>query len=132
MSRVKSHLGPISAVWHAFFGADVDYFPRFIGRDGKARRIETDDLIRRIVAELASFGPPPNSEIDALLRRGRESLDEVKGLTEYEDQKATRNLTITTFLSALAGVLFSGDLQIYIRFGIPSSYLERGAGRAIL
>jgi hypothetical protein len=37
----------------------------------------------------------------------RESLDEVKGLTEYQDQKATRLLTILSFLSALAGGLLT-------------------------
>jgi hypothetical protein len=44
--------------------------------------------------------------LDVALALARESLDEVKGQTEYQDQKATRLLTITTFLSALSGALF--------------------------
>ncbi|RWX62122.1 hypothetical protein EN780_27530 [Mesorhizobium sp. M4B.F.Ca.ET.089.01.1.1] len=47
------------------------------------------------------------------LERGRESLDEVRGLTEYQDQKATRLLIITTFLSALSGALFGRFNQAY-------------------
>ena len=44
--------------------------------------------------------------LDDALALARKSLDEVKGQTEYQDQKATRLLTITTFLSALSGALF--------------------------
>ncbi|RWK56805.1 hypothetical protein [Mesorhizobium sp.] len=43
----------------------------------------------------------------------RESLDEVKALTDYRDGKATRLLTIITFLSALAGVLFGKLADLY-------------------
>src|SRR5262249_28310903 len=37
----------------------------------------------------------------------KQSLAEVKAQTEYQDQKATRLLTVTTILSALSGALFS-------------------------
>src|SRR3546814_4865558 len=36
-----------------------------------------------------------------------ETLDEVKSLNDYQDQKATRLLTIITFLSALSSILFA-------------------------
>jgi ABC-type Fe3+ transport system permease subunit len=36
----------------------------------------------------------------------RQSLDEVKAQTEYQDQKAGRLLTVSTILSAIAGLLF--------------------------
>jgi hypothetical protein len=47
------------------------------------------------------------------LTRARESLDEVKALTEYEDQKATRILTIVTIFGALAGLIFSRLAELY-------------------
>jgi len=48
-----------------------------------------------------------SKEIEKVLPLARETLDEVKALTEYEDQKANRILTAMAFLSALAGILFS-------------------------
>jgi hypothetical protein len=51
--------------------------------------------------------------LDSALDRARETLDEVKELTDYQDSKATRLLTIVTFLSALAGVLFARLVESY-------------------
>lgn len=45
--------------------------------------------------------------IDEAIKLARQSLDEVKGQTEYQDQKATRLLTVATFLIALSGLLFT-------------------------
>ena len=122
MPRKRNKLGPIRAVWHACLGLDAGYFPRSIGSNGKEQSIETNDLIRRITAELGSVGPPPENGMEFLVSRGRESLDEVKELTEYQDQKATRNLTIITFLSALAGVLFSRFADLYPLRGILGEF----------
>jgi hypothetical protein len=61
------------------------------------------------------------------LDRARETLDEVKGLTEYQGQKSTRLLTIVTFLSAFSGVLFSRFADTYpirlfwIQFGLSAN-----------
>src|SRR3546814_14321 len=48
-----------------------------------------------------------DSRLHDAVKAGRETLDEVKSLTEYQDQKATRLLTIITFLSALSSILFA-------------------------
>jgi hypothetical protein len=50
---------------------------------------------------------------DKSLDLARQSLDEVKAQTEYQDQKATRLLTVTTFLSAFSGVLFTRFIDSY-------------------
>lgn len=113
MRKNSKPLGAIGAIWRAFFGADVSYFPRFIGSDKKQLQINSDDMIRRIADEIGSPNPLDVRQMETLLKRGRESLDEVKALTEYEDNKATRNLTVITFLSALAGVLFSRFADLY-------------------
>jgi predicted component of type VI protein secretion system len=60
--------------------------------------------------ERASARWPTLDDNDALkgaIDLAKDSLAEVKGQTEYQDEKATRLLTVTTFLSALSGVLFS-------------------------
>src|SRR3546814_8657086 len=48
-----------------------------------------------------------DSRLHDAVKAGRETLDEVKSLTEYQDQKETRLLTIITFLSALSSILFA-------------------------
>jgi hypothetical protein len=47
------------------------------------------------------------------VKQARESLDEVKALTECEDQKATRLLTIVTIFVALAGFIFTRLADLY-------------------
>lgn len=49
----------------------------------------------------------PEMTLDDAIDLAKASLDEVKAQTEYQDQKATRLLTVTTFLSALSGALFA-------------------------
>ena len=85
----------------------------------------------QIAKTLDNLALPENGDIKAFLDRGRETLDEVKGLTEYQDQKATRLLTIVTFLSALSGVLFARLVDSYpiykliqsFGFGAPATWL---------
>lgn len=93
MRKNSKPLGPIGAIWRAYFGADVSYFPRFIGNDNKALQIDSDDMIRRIADEIGSPKPLDVSQIENLIKRDRKSLDEVKAPTEYGNNKATRNLT---------------------------------------
>jgi hypothetical protein len=111
--REEKNLGRLSAIWHAFRDRDVSHYPRFVDDAGREQQITDEDVIRRIVSRLSRLKDYQADEIEFYLKRGRESLNEVKGLTEYEDQKATRNLTIITFLSALAGVLFSRFADSY-------------------
>src|SRR5690606_6635688 len=63
--------------------------------------------------------------VEDLLHLGRETLDEVKGLTEYEDQKANRILAAMAFLSALAGLIYSSLLsteQEFVATGVCSGF----------
>lgn len=107
IERTEAELGRLGAVWNAFLGKNVNHYPRFYDDKGAEKQILDDEIIDRIASELGKLKEYHNADVEFALMRGRESLDEVKSLTEYEDQKATRNLTIITFLSALAGVLFS-------------------------
>ncbi|TXG96739.1 MAG: hypothetical protein E6R08_08645 [Nevskiaceae bacterium] len=49
----------------------------------------------------------PNDALDRIHDAAKISLGEVKALTEYEDGKASRLLTIVAFLSALVGAVFT-------------------------
>lgn len=113
VDKKETELSRLGAVWDAFRGKDISHYPRFLDDKNTEQQISDDEIIGRIAGELGKLKYYHDAEIEFALKRGRESLDEVKGLTEYEDQKATRNLTVITFLTALAGVLFSRFADIY-------------------
>lgn len=96
----KEELSLIQALWGAISNAPIGYFPRM---DGTAMAAGT--MARAAKSALSELQVEPDALKDTMAR-ARESLNEVKALTEYQDQKATRLLTIITFLTALAGVLF--------------------------
>jgi hypothetical protein len=103
------------AILYSFLGVEIGHLPRFRNEQGKEQKIDEDLIIAIIATELEGIaGPEDPDALDALIKHGRESLDEVKALTEYEDQKATRLLTIVAFLSALAGVLFTRYVEFYV------------------
>jgi hypothetical protein len=49
----------------------------------------------------------PNDAVDRVHEAARTSLAEVKALTEYEDGKVSRLLTVVAFLSAVVGAVFT-------------------------
>ncbi|WP_162917606.1 hypothetical protein [Dongia deserti] len=115
ISRAKpeGRLGPVGAFFGALIGRRLDYYPRFPQTDGRWQKIPDAEMIERVAAGLANLKLDDTATIKETLERGRESLDEVKELTEYQDQKATRLLTIITFLSALSGILFARFFESY-------------------
>ena len=69
----------------------------------------SEDEYKRIHAEAKAAlekMSAPEMSLDDAIELAKASLDEVKAQTEYQDQKAMRLLTVTTFLSALSGALF--------------------------
>jgi len=106
MSR-ENKLGVFGAIRDALLNRNASYFPRFRNASGTVSRISEPDICAEISRSLESLAAPKNGDLRPYLERGRETLDEVKGLTEYQDEKATRILTIVAFLSALSGALFS-------------------------
>jgi hypothetical protein len=52
-------------------------------------------------------GIKTDADLDKAIELARASLTEAKQQTEYQDQKSTRLLTVTTFLTALAGAFFT-------------------------
>jgi hypothetical protein len=107
----ERQLSRIRAVLDAFRAVDVSHYPRFL-IDKKEQKIEESALIAKIASELTSLSFD-ESTLQDNLKQARESLDEVKALTEYEDQKATRLLTIVTIFVALAGFIFTRLADLY-------------------
>ena len=78
----------------AFFECDVSHYPRFLADNGKETKVDENEIVTRIAAELNKLTESKSNPPGDNLTRARESLNEVKALTEYEDQKATREGTL--------------------------------------
>jgi hypothetical protein len=131
--RAERELGAVRAVLHALFRRDISYYPRIRNEHGVIEGLSEAAVVARISGVLGRLQPGQGPDLKDCIELGRESLDEVKSLTEYQDQKATRLLTIITFLSALSGVLFSRFADGYplwpmmARFGLSVESLLVGA-----
>ena len=100
-------LGRVAAIWNALWWREADFYPR-VAQGGVISTLGTLPMVEEM--EQASARWPALDDDDALksaIDLAKQSLAEVKAQTEYQDQKATRLLTVTTFLSALSGLLFS-------------------------
>lgn len=114
MKKKDLKLGCLHAIWYAFRDKDISFYPLIVS--GQKESVETlpiSQIVSEISAVVSKLDADDSTDIEEHLKRGRESLDEVKALTEYQDQKATRLLTIVAFLSALSGALFTKFADIY-------------------
>lgn len=95
-------------MWDAVCGRELSYYPR---QEGKTLEVATVlDLIQRQLGDL-SFDSADNAK--SFIDRAKESLEEVKKHTEYQDQKVSRLLTIVAFLTAAAGTIFGKVVDAY-------------------
>ena len=85
---------------------------------GKGKRPQ-DTGFKELIEKLDAWQPPSDA-LDRIHEGAKASLAEVKALTEYEDGKASRLLTIVAFLSAVVGAVFS-------RFATEYPWLGFGA-----
>jgi hypothetical protein len=113
--RTGARLSSFGAIVRALCNADIDFYPRLGTK--KIESISSDAIIREIVEAMRPWKaiPPSDTTLDRAIELARASLNEAKQQTEYQDQKATRLLTVTTFLTALAGAFFatfSGDYPL--------------------
>jgi hypothetical protein len=72
---------------------------------GKGKR-PSDTGFGELLVKLNGWSIPPDA-LDRVHEGAKASLAEVKALTEYEDGKASRLLTIAAFLSAAVAAVFS-------------------------
>ncbi len=112
MRRSERKLGWAGAIFNALLNRKISYYPRFRNSAGVERIIEPQ-ILSQIATALNDLETTSPEVLKSYLERGRETLNEVKALTEYQDAKATRLLTIIAFLSALAGVMFGRFADAY-------------------
>ncbi|WP_338638368.1 hypothetical protein [Burkholderia pyrrocinia] len=107
-SRIeKKNLSMLGAVMHAFLGREVAYYPRQEGIS-----VEAGVYLKEIEDALKPLDEMAHID-ERYLDRAKDSLAEVKNLTEYQDQKSARLLTIIAFLTAAAGALFAKFIDAY-------------------
>lgn len=104
----KRILGIFGALWRSVADLKLDFFPRLDGAvaDGASADTIMPDL-SKAMAGWDGLKDAPECSIDDALSLAKASLAEVKAQTEYQDGKASRLLTVTSFVSALAGFLFT-------------------------
>lgn len=98
-------LGRAAAIWNALWWRNVDFYP-LVAEGGAISTLATMPMIEEMAKATARWPTLDDNGLETAIDLAKQSLAEVKGQTEYQDQKATRLLTVTTFLSALSGVLF--------------------------
>jgi hypothetical protein len=128
----------LNALWGALCGKDLKHYPR----QDETKPIESKALLDAIHRALDnfSFESKETETIDPklLIDRAKDSLEEVKKQTEYQDGKAGRLLTIVAFLTAAVGTVFGKFVDIYplhksldiggwASFWVASTYLLFGA-----
>jgi len=98
----------------------LEYYPRVTapptvpnGAPGAETTITSDEIIKEIGAATSDWHKLASLDVQGAIKIAREGLDEVKAQTEYQDDKATRLLTVTSFLSALSGALLVRFLDSY-------------------
>lgn len=105
MDKEKEELTIFKACLYALCGKDTKYYPR----DVSGKWIDPADVFNLLPKD----DPNPHADYEKHIALARASLDEVKGLTEYQDQKISRLLTIISFLTAAAGVVFTKFIDLY-------------------
>ncbi|NYT32067.1 hypothetical protein [Rhizobium sp. WYCCWR 11128] len=107
-TEAEDKLGCAQAVFEAIAGKSISFFPRADDNRalGRLRTLTDKEAIEAISAEVKHLAPDEDALEDAL-KVAHESLDEVTAQTDYQDGKATRLLTILTFMSAFSGLAFN-------------------------
>lgn len=95
------------AIWHAMCSKPIDFYPRVAVKDAANETLDSARIIEEFVQATPHWLKIDGENLEEAIKLARQSLDEAKEKTEYQDQKATRLLTVTTFLTALSGVIFT-------------------------
>lgn len=95
------------AVWDALWSKTLDFYPRVKDSSGSIISLDTRSMVKELNNATLKWTKLKAEDLEDAIKLARQSLDESKEQTEYQDQKATRLLTVTTFLTALSGVLFT-------------------------
>jgi hypothetical protein len=107
----------VRAIVGSLLGSDLTYYPRRAGAKGE-ENIPSKEMLASIGKSLDSLSfessdPAKIVDIKLLMDRAKDSLEEVKKQTEYQDGKAGRLLTIVAFLTAAVGTVFGKFIDNY-------------------
>lgn len=121
--KTGAHLPWWRAMFHPFKSGEIDFYPRL---GNPAASVTTSTVLTDINAVTDAWTEiGDGDDLDDALDLAKASLAEAKAQTEYQDQKATRLLTVTTFLTALAGAFFGSFSADYplrtLRFDGPGT-----------
>ena len=105
----------ISTTFRSIFNLNIEFFPK-IDRSGTIDDLTGDKLVVALATatkpfESLKFATPEQGS--AAIELAKASLEEAKQQTEYQDDKASRLLTITSFVGALSGALLASFLDRY-------------------
>ncbi|MBZ9803384.1 hypothetical protein [Mesorhizobium sp. ES1-6] len=105
--ETDAEMGWFDAIACSFFNKSIDFYPR-LGTQ-KIESVPSSAIIAEMVEATKHWNEfeSTDANLDKAIELARASLNEAKQQTEYQDQKATRLLTVTTFLTALAGAFFT-------------------------
>src|SRR5687767_14416804 len=96
--------GVLKALWGSLIGQELTFYPR-----RPCQSIRAQDAINEILEALTESPlgatAPTSGDPKLLLERAKDSLEEAKKQTEYQDGKAGRLLTIVAFLTAAVGTV---------------------------
>ncbi|TIN77507.1 hypothetical protein [Mesorhizobium sp.] len=123
-NKIVTHadLGWFEAIVSSFCNKGIDFYPR-LGTE-KIESVSSGAIIKEMVDATKRWKDldPADADLDKAIDLARASLNEAKQQTEYQDQKATRLLTVTTFLTALAGAFFTtftGEYPLQMIRAVP-------------
>jgi hypothetical protein len=112
--KTGASLSGFGAAWRSFFDRPIEFYPR-LGKPSKS--MESKEILAELYGPggaMEHWGTLANDEaLDNAINLAKASLAEAKAQTEYQDSKATRLLTVTTFLTALAGAFFANFATEY-------------------
>ncbi len=112
----EAPLGRLKAIIDALCDRPIDFYPQ-VDDASAIKSFPTRDVMKEFGDRSRGWlSLSPGDDLDQAVQLAQASLSEVKAQTEYQDQKATRLLTVATFLLALAGALFT---RLYDAFPIP-------------
>lgn len=111
----------ISTAFRSVCNLNIEFFPQ-IQRSGSLDDLTGDNLVVALVAATKPFENLKFASVDeanAAIELAKASLEEAKQQTEYQDDKASRLLTVTSFVGALSGALLASFLDRYPLDKVP-------------
>jgi hypothetical protein len=113
--KTRASLWMSGAALRSFFDIPLGFYPR-LGEPSKS--VTPEQIVAQLVGPdgaMEHWGTldPTDDALDDAIDLAKASLEEAKAQTEYQDGKATRLLTVTTFLTALAGAFFASFATEY-------------------